>query len=113
MADLHPLVIVLLAIIGSLAVVAVGCALHRTLRPEEFTKPRFQAVSQEQSNFMHEVCARNREEAFAESGRPPQMYGGGYGPAGGGFDGRYSGMYSSATDNDGYGVGEYSNYSRV
>ena len=69
MASLHPLLIVLFAVIGSVAVTAVGCAIHRVLNPEEFNKPRFQAIPQEQSNYMHEVCARTRAEAFAGEGR--------------------------------------------
>lgn len=90
MSEMHPLVIVLLAVIGSVAVVAVGCAIHRVLRPEEFSKPHFRALSQDQLNYMHEVCDRTRAEAFAAGGRGD---GGGY--------------------NDGYSGMDYSNFSRV
>lgn len=76
MAALHPLVIVLFAVLGSVAVMAVGCAIHRVLVPEQYNKPRFKAISQEQSTYMHEVCARTRAEAFAGAGRKA---GGGYG----------------------------------
>lgn len=106
MADLHPLVIVLLAIIGSVGAVAVGCALHRTLRPAEFAQPELENVSQEQSNFMHEVCARNRAEAFADA-RTPTVGGLSSGP-----DPRYSGVYSGVYT-DGYSGTDYDNYSRV
>lgn len=96
---LHPLLIVLFAIMGSLAVTAVGCAIHRVLSPEEFTRPRFKAFTQEQLEVMREVCVRTRAEAFADSGA-------------GQHQGRvYNGGYNSE-QNDGY-RGRHSDYSRV
>jgi hypothetical protein len=102
MADMHPLVIVLLAVLGSVAVIAIGCAIHRVLRPEEFGKPNTDPIGQDQLNYMREVCDRTRGDAFADGGRGN----------GGGYHGGHSGAYNGGYD-DGYsGVG-YSNYSRV
>jgi hypothetical protein len=101
MADLHPLVIVLLAIIGSIAAMAVGCAIHRVLRPEEFSKAHLRNFSQEQQNFMREVCERTRADAFADSGRVQGM---GRSTPGGGYFPPY---------NDGYSGAGFSAHSRV
>jgi hypothetical protein len=67
MAELHPLVIVLIAVLGSLAIVAVGCAIHRVLKREQYQQYPIQPVGDEQRAYMHEVCMRTKEEATGGS----------------------------------------------
>ena len=70
MAELSPLVVILLCLLGAAAVVVGGAALYRVINPHEW-KDHTRAFPEDQISYMREVREINMTRFEGRQYRPP------------------------------------------